>query len=114
MARLVEISPIFILLISFTLDIKAQSAGWEQITPKSYCYLATDLQKPLSTYLHKNVVVNRIITAVDNDDVADNHLYFFFAQITEDRKQVLYEIEAYIGFIGKLTVTYAKRYGQAK
>lgn len=111
MARLVKISPIFILLISFALDIEAQSTGWQRIAPNSYGTLPTDLQKALSTYLKKNVVVQRIITAADNNDVADDHLYFFFAQVKEDQKQVFREVEAYIGFTGQLTVTFTRRYG---
>lgn len=111
MARLLKISPIFILLISFALDIEAQSKGWQQITPKSYSSLATNLQKPLSAYLHKSVVVQRIITAADNNDVADNHLIVYFVEVQESCEQTFYTVNAYIGFAGRLTVSYARRYG---
>lgn len=110
MVRFVRNLPIFILLILFVVDIKAQSLGWEQTQPENFDSLSSDLQVALSEYFGKEIFVDQIITAADNNDVADDHRYVIFAQIQENCEQAYYTVEAYIGFTGKLTVNYARRY----
>lgn len=110
-------SPILICLISFALGTStqcpeepAQAQGWVSIPPDSLGDIISDLQTSLSKYLGEEIFFDRIITAARNNDIVDHDKYVLFVQVVKNFVEAYYTVEAYIGKIGLVIVTYAKEY----
>lgn len=112
MGRSVKFTSQIAVLLLFTVLCKEAVSlpGWEQTPPDTFCELADELQPALSSFLGRNVVVDKIVFSFDNCcDVADYHPYMIFARIEDQRQKSYYLINAYIGFSGDFTVSSAER-----
>lgn len=90
-------------------------SAWSQTPKINYCSLAQQLETGLSSYLGEDVIVDKIIFSLENNEVADNHEYIIFAEIENacECEQSWYAlIQAYIGFAGQFTVNNVINYGK--
>lgn len=84
--------------------------GWSETPPDTFGVLAEKLQPALSSFLGRNITVDKIVYSIDNCcDIADYHPFIILARIEDQFQKSYYSINAYIGYSGNFTVSSAEQ-----
>lgn len=105
---------VLLLVIALYKEVASQHSettpGWSETQRESFGILAQKLQPALSSFLGRDIVIDKIVYSIDNCcDVADYHPFIIFARIQDQNQKSYYSINAYIGYSGDFTVSSAER-----